>query len=651
MAFSKINRYVLICLIILSYLGITPIKVRANQLLKPLSEAPNWEFPLSHFGYPAVIRLSGQIAERTLYLPIPDGLQPKELRGVIRYSSDVQSGYLEVYANDQLVDTITLDRSAQKLQISLEKIIPQTDVLPIRLVARLRSVDDVCVTALAGAWLQWEEASLLLTGTPQPPQTVADYFPAYLEKVSIFLPSQPSNGQTQVALKLAAMLARRYAGKLTQINLATLPQGKIFLQNSSFERSVVIGEGDKGISLFPAKDGTLPVLTITGDDQELTKIAGTFDQTYFPLLAAPQIQILNYTSPAEIQGKQVTLQALGYASQQVSGEGRMDVTVAFSQADLGGAVSGIFARLVGNYTPVPEEASGTVSVLFNSALVYSRLLKQESTFDFYIRLPQMLIQRDNTLVLRFDYTPKGGDCRVGVHPFTAELFNASYLQVDYGNGLPEGFVRFPQALFPRFEVALQPQTSANVARALMLISELQRMTKSPLDFQVVNWDDAVNSHQPALLIREDGQGLEALHPPLLPMPLRVIDLNGKELLRVEENTSFAALEAFEQNQRDVLLLTGQRQPAILDKALDCIKTSPNGWYSLLGDVLFVGQDNGCGVNLALRKSGLYLQPLKPSWTVWWIRIRPYAFAILLFFLLAMVVWAYPKVVRKQPPRL
>ncbi|MGB9672638.1 MAG: hypothetical protein ACPL3P_00715, partial [Anaerolineales bacterium] len=154
-----------------------------------------------------------------------------------------------------------------------------------------------------------------------------------------------------------------------------------------------------------------------------------------------------------------------------------------------------------------------------------------------------------------------------------------------------------------------------------------------------------------ILISEDGQGLDDLHPPLLPMPLRVVDLNGKELLRIEENVPIAALEAFQQNRRDVILLTGQNQPLMLDRAIECVQDLPDGWYSLLGDVLFLSQNNGCGVNLALRKSGLYVQPLRPTLSVWWVRIRPYAFGILLLLLLLFVVWAYPKVVRKQPPGL
>ena len=651
MVYHKTKQLVLSVLMVLMLSWFSQFTALAYPALQPNAETQNWDFPLERFGYPSVIRLSGQIAERTLFLTIPDGLQPQELNGRLRFSSDVQSGYLEIYADDTLLDTLTLDHSPQDIRIPLNPLTTNKAVLSIRLIARLRSLDDVCATALAGSWLQLEDSHLVLAGMPQSPQTVADYFPPLLEKVTIYVPAQPSAAQAQVALKLAAMLARRYAAKPIQIKVETLSQNLVFPKNPSFERSVVIGKGEKGLALFPATDNSLPILTISGDDQELLKTASIFDQTFFPLLAAPQVQILNYTSPTEIQAKQVTFQALGYSSQQVSGVGRMDITLSFAQADLGGAVKDLYARLVGNYTPIPVGASGTVSVFFNSALVYSALLNQDGRFDFYIPLPQMLIQRDNTLILRFDYTPKGGDCRVGVQPFTAGLLNASYLQVDFGESLPEGFIRIPQALFPHFVIGMQPQNKDNVARALALIMELQQMTKSPLDFRVVDWNEALNSNQGAMLISEDGQGLEGIHPPLLPMPLRVVDLNGKELLRVEENVPFAALEAFQQNHRDIILLTAQKQALMMDKAIECVQSLPDGWYSLLGDVLFVSQENGCGVSLNLRKSGLYVQPLKPTFGVWWVRIRPYAFGILLFLLLLFVVWAYPKVVRKQPPGL
>ncbi|MGB9586041.1 MAG: hypothetical protein ACPL7A_01325, partial [Anaerolineales bacterium] len=537
------------------------------------------------------------------------------------------------------------------VKIALNGNTSNQSIFSLRLMARLRSVDDVCATALAGAWLQFENSRLVLSGTPEPPQSVADYFPPLLDKVSIFIPEQPTNAQAQVALKLAAMLARHYAGKPIIVNVESLSQNIKFIKNPTFERVVVIRSGENGINLFPTMEGYLPLLIISGDDEELLKLNNVLDETFFPLLASPKNQIINYTNPKEIQAPQVTFQTLGYASQQVSGVGRMEITINFSQADLGGPVKDLFARLVGTYTPIPEDASGTVSVLFNSALVYSSLLKQDGNFDFYIPMPQILVQRDNSLVIRFDYTPKGGDCRIGVHPFTAELFNASYIQFNLGNSLPEGFVRLPQTFFPHFIVAMQPQNKDNLSRTLMLIMELQRMTKTPLDFQIVNWDEGLTSNQPALLIREDGRGLEGLHPPLLPMPLRVVDMDGKELLQIGEDAPFAVMEAFEQNKRDILLLTGQHPANLMDKTIQCIQSLPNGWYSLLGDVLFVSSDNGCGVNLALRKSGLYVQPLKPSLSVWWIRVRPFAFGILLFLILLFVIWIYPKLVRKQPPGL
>ncbi|MGB9521959.1 MAG: hypothetical protein ACPL6F_04285, partial [Anaerolineales bacterium] len=331
MVSHKTKQFGLMVLIVFVLLCFPQFTTLAQPEFQSFAETPSWEFPLERFGYPSVVRLSGQIAERTLFLSIPEGLQPQELRARVRFSSDVQSGYLELYADNILLDTFTLDHSPQDIRIHLNPNAMNEGVMAIRLVARLRSLDDVCATALAGSWLQLEDSHLVLTGTPQPPQSVADYFPPLLEKVTISVPPQPSGAQAQVALKLAAMLARRYTSKPIQINVETLSQKMVFAKNPSFERSVMIGKEEKGLALFPAMDGSLPILTISGDDQDLLKIATIFDQTFFPLLAAPQVQILNYTSPTEIQAQQVTFQALGYSSQQVSGVGRMDITLSFAQ--------------------------------------------------------------------------------------------------------------------------------------------------------------------------------------------------------------------------------------------------------------------------------------------------------------------------------
>lgn len=75
MVSHKTKLLALMALIVFIFSFFSQLTAIAHPALEPNAETTTWEFPLERFGYPTVIRLSGQIAERTLYLSLPDGLQ------------------------------------------------------------------------------------------------------------------------------------------------------------------------------------------------------------------------------------------------------------------------------------------------------------------------------------------------------------------------------------------------------------------------------------------------------------------------------------------------------------------------------------------------------------------------------------------------
>ncbi|MCS6908911.1 MAG: cellulose biosynthesis cyclic di-GMP-binding regulatory protein BcsB [Anaerolineales bacterium] len=629
----------------LSSLPVEAFAARAQALDEVL-----W-LPLQQFGYPATIRISGQIGERYLYLPIPAGMQPEELKFTLRHSADVESGFLELYNRERVLHTIALGSAPQRVELSLSDAQVEGNLLVLRLVSRLRSQDNICETAYVGAWLDLEEAEIQLSGIPSTPQTVGEFFPPLLSDLVIEVPVNPSPAQAEAALRLIAALTLKYANRPFQFHLVSeRDEIPVEVRESPLARRVVLRTHPQGAIRLQSDSG-LPTLILQGEGDAFTAQGAWLTSELTPLGVHRQIQVLEWKDPIEANRHTVTLAELGYPLQQVSGVGRIDIAFAFSQADLGGPVRNLRARLVGTHTPVEALASATLTVLFNGAQVYSRLLSTDTQFDLYLDFPNPLLRRENTLTLRFDYTPRQGECRIGISPFTAQLWENSYLQFDSGDVLPAGFLRFPQGLLPEFEVTIAPLTPQNLRRAAELIIALQKASKKPLRLKWSDWQTALSSPQIWFVIQSDPALVTALKPPLELVPFRIVDFSGRELLRFEGQIPFAALQAFEHNRRQVLLLSASGDAALMDRLLLSLKQSPNSWYDLAGDVYLIGEGMAQGVGMNVRGGAVRVEPLQPSTAVWFYRLRPYLLGLSLLGMLALLVWLYPRVVRKQPSGL
>ncbi len=604
--------------------------------------------PLSQFGYRSPLRISGQFGERYLYLPIPAGMQPQRFRFTLRSSADVESGFLEIYQRERVLQTIPLASSPQQVEVRLDNATLENGFLALRLVSRLRSQDDLCETAYAGAWLDIEEAELQLSGVPSAPQTVSEFFPPVLTDLIFEVPSSPSPQQAEAVLRLVAALTVKYANQPFQLHVVG---GQSEVPAEVWERPLarrVVFRSHPQAEMRIQDDQNPPALVLQGEGNALAMQSAWLSSEFSPIGVYRQVQVLTWKDPGELSGNTVTLADLGYPLQQVSGVGRLDISFAFSQADLGRSVRNLRARLVGTNTPIEALANATFTVLFNGAQVHSQLLSANTQFDLYLPLPNALLRRDNTLTLRFDYTPRQGECRIGVSPFTAQLWESSYLQFDQGEVLAAGFLRFPQGLLPQFEVTVAPLTVENLRRAAELIRALQKASKTPLRPIWTEWQMASSSSKSWVVVQGDPAQVTALKPPLELDPFRLVDTSGRELLRFEGEMPFATLQAFEQNRRQVLLLTARDNFALMDQLLISLQRSPNGWYDLAGDVYLMGEGMTQGIGMNVRGGAVRVEPLQPSMSVWLYRLRPYFLAAGLLALLALLAWLYPKLVRRQP---
>ncbi|MGB0385754.1 MAG: cellulose biosynthesis cyclic di-GMP-binding regulatory protein BcsB [Ardenticatenaceae bacterium] len=608
-----------------------------------------WQVPLQLLGHGESVRLHGQVAQRDLYLPIPDGLDPHEFRAEGLISPDIRDGYLEVRSGERVLTTISLPTKDNEIVIPLDKVTVRQEEMALTFVVRLRSADDICLTAFTGAWFDLQSPMLVLAGDAAPPATVSEFLPSILTRVQIVLPENPSEAEADAALQIAATVTQRYAAERPIIEVLSLGEG-VPSTPSPFERVVVIQEGGEDGMLLLEDETGWPYLRLQGSGIALRRQGGLLVNERSAVAVAPAVRVLDFSEPDQIASEQITLGELDVANLQVTGVGRLEIPIAFSQSELEGPVNTIDLRLAGTYTPPVTGAQAELSVLFNGALIHAEPLEGDGTFDIYLNVPNELVERDNELMARFDYTPAGGECKVGVQPFTGQLAEGSYLQVTRGQSIAPGFDRWPQVSFPSAVVGIEPLNQTMLKSAVNTVIFMQRITKNQLQWSVEPWSDALVAEKPTVLVTTDSQAVSTLEPPLTLEEQRIIDNNDQQVLQVDLNMPLAVIQAFEKEGRDILLLLQQGENQLLPDLTATLVNDDLGLYDIQGDVVLKSDASSSIVDLRLRSETYRIEPLAPTASVWVTRYQPLFYLIALVAVLLVMAWVYPRVVRRGPTK-
>lgn len=608
----------------------------------PTADGDGWRVPLASVGGERNLRLTGQIAQRELFLPIPDGMEAIALEAQTLTSPDVESGFVEVRNGDDVLTVIELSGEADDVMIPLDGATVQDGGIALTLLARLRSTDDICTTNLLGAWLLLQDATLVLAGDGQPPTTVGAFFPPILTDVTLVIPEAPTAAEADAALHTAAALALRYPAQMPALQVVT--DASEAAASTPFSRAVVVREDADADAMTVDTSGDTPTLVLSGNAEGLANQGALLSGDTTALAAASSAAVLDLTAPDQLTGERFSFDALGLQNLQVSGIGRIELPLTLSQSAFGGPIQSMTLHLRGAYTPVSGNERGVLSIFVNGVLIDAVPLDNSSQFALTVDVPQATIQRDNTITAQFEYVPAGGLCTVGYGSFTGQISGESVVQIERGQALNPGFHRFPQALWPSFNVAFEPLNAESLATATTLISALQRLSATPLQFGVTSWQAAVDGDAPALLVAANSANVDSLNPPLLSQPLRVVDADGSERLRLDVDTNAAVLQAFEQNGRNVLLAQTSDTPALLASALE---QSADGWYALQGDTLVV-VDGQPPLNLRLRGGDMEVVPEEAPPPPWWVQYQPVIYIVIVVVVLLLVALTFPRVVRKRP---
>ncbi len=614
----------------------------------PPPPEPEATLTLEELGYPAALQLSGNLAEAVITLPVPRGWQPRVLEGEVAISPFLERGLLFVEQQDRLLASLPLPPETPRLQVNLTQARVQQGLLVLRLRTVLDPDNPDCAAPLT-RWVTLKNLRVRFSGRARPPETLAEFWPPDLRTLVLQVPGRLSPGLSTAALRLVTHAALQTRGHPLQVRI--LPLGEPLAQAPGpFTRVVRLKTGlEAQLALEPlSPNDAWPALLIQGPEVQIPALVDQVLAQWQPLLPMARVTVEGLTLPQRAQRLTLTLASLNYQELRMQGAGILESRIVFRQADFGQPIAAVAVRLRGYTTPLPAGGTATLTLLFNGGLVYAQPLDQGGPLDLRVNLPEALLRRDNTLTLRVLYTPPGGQCRVGVHDIIVDINpEASYLQATPGASLDPGFGRFPQSLLPTFQVSLEDPSLTSLEQAARLLAALQRLSPNqPLRPHVVPWQEGLQSQRPLLALAASAQGVRDLQPPLEPVPFRLVDYQGQELLRLEPDQGFAVLQAFEHRGRDVLLLAYWQNPALVDRLLAYLDT-PEGWYQLSGDVWLLAEQAE-PVSFRLRESGVQAIPLEdrgwtlpPSW-------RPWLALGLVLLLLGLLAWSYPRLVRHRP---
>jgi hypothetical protein len=548
-----------------------------------------------------VVHLRGHLDEKRLVIAAPAAAVPHELSARVDAAASIASGLLSVEDENAVLATVFLEPGTRVITLPLDHATVRDGhvALTVRLV--LTPGSPAC-SIRSTQCVDLGRITLSFAKGDRPSKMSLDTWPSTLKRVEIYVAPTPSLTEATAALTVSAQAARVAFGRDLAVAVRPLESSvSTPVPSSPFSRVVVVAGGEA------ERDRHIP---------EETQMAG---------------------------GHQATLAQLGVPAIVIRGPKQRDATVMFSQADLGGPVSGLTFHLSGTYTPAPPRPGARVMVLMNGRLIWSFGPDYRGRFDVSGAVPPAVIERDNTLTLRVSAGAAEHD--LAEDPFEVAVDPGSALVVARGQTLRPGFDRFPQALLPRFLVSFDRMAPDTLEAAAQLIAAMQRTTRSPLRPEVVSWDDALHSTKPWLAVVTDRVNARSLGAPLDLEPFRLTDRNRRELVRMDAHTPLAALEAFVRGHRDILLLTHRAHPQGLLALTHDLKVQ-GGWYGVSGNV-WLAPEGRAPFGLRVGDAGMHVESLLGSERDT-NALRDTVVVIVLLALTAVLVWAYPKTVRPHP---
>lgn len=554
----------------------------------PPAPAGSTTLALSDLGSDDIIYFDTRkdVSSSTFSFVVPRGLTPTSLNATIEIPVGLRYGNMTVSQGVRTIARLPLPpEDRPQMVIPLNGIEVFGDWASVTLRVTALPLENYCWEPEAP--IRLVGSSITFSGAEAVPTTVAGFLPPTLRKVTIAIPAQPSQAESEAAVQLAAAMATRYGWQNTDIVVVPLPDGATTLPTPAppRERQIVVKEApEKGLALQPG-DG-LPALLITGPGDELTNQTRllTDDSLPFALstkavageLKTERKPVRGTTTLAKLNQKGLTAESL-----------RPEVTIKLDQSLFAQSLDGIRVHLLGSYTPLSKDFNGEVTVAAGDTIIDRWPVNDEGTIDRWVDVPDQLVQRSTQLKVRIQTTGDPGYCNDYLN-IALRIDEDTEIQAKRASPpVPPGFRSLPQTLLPRVQVGLGDDIFADTVRAAQIIVGLQRNSGLPLVVNVTSLQEAIAGKEPAVLIAANDWT-----DPTLTLPFNA-DLGNITIdtfteggdpvkLTLEPAITFGSLQTWFDGQRSILVATSNGSPAQLDELLRWLTEKRTRWTELDG---------------------------------------------------------------------
>lgn len=571
----------------------------------------------TQLGLASRLQLLGSNEPAEVGVPVPQGLSPTLLTGVIGPAIKA-TGRVDVIDGRGVVlgsVPVPVDVTSAPFAVDVSAAEVLDGVAKLSFV--IRDADDpnaaVCRQPPS---VSLSQLATTYSGPVPNPRTVADFLPAYLDRIVVWIGQNPSRDQQQAALTLVAELTHLYRPIPVRIDVDTGATPPVS-DGVGTQRTIALIEADRPGLIVQNPDTAAAVLDISGRGAALLRQVDLFTDRRFGLAQAPSASVASSDQGPPTSTDVLTFADLGLKA-ETSVLGVSTLFVGFDAAAFAsGPLAGAKVHLIANYTPVTN-ADASLLVRSGSAILASAVLDASGKVDVTAEVPPSGISSNVPLTLEVRYVPRR-DCTGLLDRMTFAVDSQSTVSVSPGSARQDGFSVMPMAFTPEFDVAIdKAQEIRFAAEAINLMGQQSTVTLRP---KVATLDAAV-SHRSGLLAVTTGPELArvGLVPPLLMKSTTAVDVNGTPVTGLDVTDPLGVIETFSSDGRMVLAIDTSGDPALIDRSFDHIRGSEGRWGSLRGDVVATGA-TGDTVELAVRLDAPTASPsIAPGegwkWYVW-----------------------------------
>lgn len=528
--------------------------------------------------------------ERNISIPVPQGLTATTYRATIQTPIDVESGELEVFSENTLLDRVRFegDRDVFDIEIPLADAKASNGTIQLVLRASLRPRAQQCPDWSKSS-LRVRDGEVEFDGRPERPSTLSEFIPPVLHKLEIYLPDEPTAAESQAAATLATKAVLRYGAEALDVDILSETHGRP-PSSDDFTRRAVINESDtNGIELTADE---VPTVEVNGTAEDLVSQVESISSNLWQL-AASDFAVLNGAQSVPMAPKnESTLNNLEVGPLTARGTDRAEVLLGIDETRFGQAVGGMEIELRGSYTPPPADRSGLIVVSGPTGTIDSWPADSSGSIDKTITVPSSALSRFTNISVAIQSSGGGAGCGQDL-PGTLDIDGDSMVRISAPTTpTSEGFKSLPQALLPQVNVATASPSLADTRRAISLLTYLQDVSAVPLRPLWTSFDDAANGDLPAVLVSSDQlpTGLELPLELTSGRTLEITGLDAPETLRFDSDVDFASVQVGTRNGHGIVVASSNSGPSELDRTLEWLSSADGSFESLSGNILFTAPD-------------------------------------------------------------